>query len=120
MGPAHQPFHPPAKRRVALRYIGQRGARSMDQLFAQILVAAFADSEQLRLAASGELSGNQTEPCGKIVAVVKAFRSADGGDKSRRDNRAEARNRRQPASLFVLLRPTDELSVEGCDSSIEF
>ena len=52
MDPAHQPFHPPAKRRVALGHIGQRGARSMDQLFAQILVAAFADSEQLRLAAA--------------------------------------------------------------------
>jgi hypothetical protein len=74
MGPAHQPFHPPAKRRVALRYIGQRGARSMDQLFAQILVAAFADSEQLRLAAGGELSGNQTEPGGEIATVVEAFR----------------------------------------------
>jgi hypothetical protein len=40
--------------------------------------------------------------------------------RSRRDNRAEAGNRRQPASLFILLRPTDELSIEGCDSSIEF
>src|SRR5271167_384086 len=75
MGPAHQPFHPPAKRRVALRYIGQRGARSMDQLFAQILVAAFADSEQLRLAASGELTGNQAEPRGEFASTVEAFRS---------------------------------------------
>ena len=120
MGPAHQPFHPPAKRRVALRYIGQRGAGSMDQLFAQILVAAFADSEQLRLAAGGELSGNQTEPGGEIATVVEAFRPTDGGDKGGCDDRADARDGRQPASLFVLLHPTDELSIEGCNSSIEF
>src|SRR5580704_15385218 len=49
MGPPHQLFRPSAERRVTLRDMGQRGARPVDQLFAQILVAALADSEQLRL-----------------------------------------------------------------------
>ena len=43
MGPAHQPFHPPAKRRLALGHIGQSRTRSMDQLPAQVFVAALAD-----------------------------------------------------------------------------
>jgi hypothetical protein len=32
MGAAHEPFRPSAERRVALSDIGQRGARSVDQL----------------------------------------------------------------------------------------
>jgi len=48
MGAAHEPFRPSAERRVALGDKGQRGARSMDQLFAEICVAALADPEQLR------------------------------------------------------------------------
>ena len=42
----------------------------------------------------------------------------DGGDESRRDNRAEARYRRQPTGLFVLLRPLDELGVESCAEAL--
>ena len=81
MGPAHQPFHPPAKRRVALGHIGQSRTRSMDQLPAQVFVAALADPEQLRLTASCELTGNQAEPRGEIAPAVEAFRPTDGGDK---------------------------------------
>ena len=102
MGAAHEALRPSAERRVALGHIGQRGARSVDQLLAQILVAALADTQQLRLAAGGELPRNQTEPGGQIAAVVKAFRVADGGDERRRDDRAEAGDRRRSTSLFVL------------------
>ena len=49
----------------------------------------------------------------------KAFRLTDGGDERRRDDRAEAGDRRQPTGVFVLLRPADELGVEGRDPSIE-
>jgi len=80
MGAAHEPFRPAAERRVALSDIGQRGARSVDQLPAQVFVAPLADSEQLRLAASSELPRDETKPCGEIAPAIKAFRSADGGD----------------------------------------
>jgi hypothetical protein len=51
--------------------------------------------------------------------VVETFRSTNGGDKGRSDDRADPGDRGQPASLFVLLRPADEFSIEGCDPSIE-
>src|SRR5208283_5687500 len=63
---------------------------------------------------------NQTEPGGQIAAVVKAFRAADGGDERRRDDRAEAGDRRQPPGVVVLLRPSNELGVESRDPAIEF
>src|SRR4029077_13952472 len=69
MGPPHQLFRPSAERRVTLRDMRQRVARRGDQLFAQILVAALADSEQLRLTPGSELPRNQAQPCGEIAAV---------------------------------------------------
>src|ERR1700678_873628 len=120
MGAFKQRFRPAAQRRVALSHIGQRGARSMDKLPSQVFVTPLADPEQLRLASGGELTGNPAEPRGEIAPAVEAFRPTDGGDKGGCDDRADAWDCRQPASLFVLLHPVDELGVEGRDSSIEF
>ena len=119
MGPHHQRFRPSTERSVALGHIGQRGARSVDQLLAQILVAALADTQQLRLAAGGELPRNQTEPGGEIAAVVEAFRVADSGDERRCDD-PQAGDCRQSAGVFVLPCPLDELGVESRDPAIEF
>ena len=91
----------------------------MDQLPAQVFVAALADPEQLWLAAGGELSGNHTEPCGEIPSTVEALRLTDSGDKGGGDDRADAGDRHQPTSLFVLLHPADELGVESRDPSIK-
>ena len=91
MGPAHQLFRPSAERRVTLRDMGQRGTCPVNQLFAQIPVAALADSEQLRLAPSSELPRNQAQPCGEIATVVEAFRSTDA---TRRGSRRQRRDQR--------------------------
>ena len=72
MGAAHEALRPSAERSVALRHIGQRRAGSMDQLSAQILVAALADPQELRLAAGGELLRNQTQP-GSEIAAARSF-----------------------------------------------
>ena len=81
---------------------------------------ALADPEPLWLAASGELSSDQTEPCGEIAPAVEAFRPTDSGDKGGCDDRADARDCRQPPGFLVLFHPADELGVEGSDRSIEF
>ena len=47
MGATYESLRPSAERRVALSHIGQSRARSMDQLPAQVFVAALADPEQL-------------------------------------------------------------------------
>jgi hypothetical protein len=119
MGAAHEALCPSAERSVPLGHIGQRRAGSVDQLSAQIVVAALADAQELRLAAGGELSRNQAEPGRKIAAAVEAFRLTDGGDKRGGDKRAEAGDRRQSTGRFVLLRPADELGVEGRDPPVE-
>ena len=85
----------------------------MDQLSAQVFVAALADTEQRWLAAGGELSRGQTEPCGEIAPAVEAFRLTNGGDKGGGDDRADPGDRGQPASLFVVLHPAGELGVES-------
>ena len=105
---------------VSRSTIGQCRARSMDQLSAQVFVAALADTEQLRLAAGRELTGNQAEPRGEIALALALSALADRGDKGGCDDRADAWNCHQPASLFVLLHPADELGVERRDPSIEF
>src|SRR6516162_11030574 len=92
----------------------------MDQLSAQVLVAALADPEQLWPAASGELPRNETKPCSQIAPTIEAFRLTNGGDEGRGDDRADAGDCCQPASLFVVLHPADELSVESRDPPVEF
>src|SRR6202046_3710600 len=119
MGATYESLRPSAERRVALSHIGQSRARSMDQLPAQVFVAALADPEQLWLAAGRELTGNQAEPRSEIAPALEALSLADGGDKGGWDDRANAWDCRQPASLFVLLHPADELGIEGCDPSID-
>jgi hypothetical protein len=116
MGASQQRFCPSAKRRVALGDIGQRRARAVDQLSAQLIVPALADPAQLRFAASGELPRDQAEPGREITTAVKALRSPDRGDKRRRDERAEPGDARQSAGFFVLFRPADELGVRNCSS----
>src|ERR1700689_3432781 len=91
----------------------------MDQLPAQVLVGALADPEQLRLAAGRELTANQAEPRGEIAPALEALSLADRGDKGGCDDRADAWDCHQPASLFVLLHPADELAIKGCDPSID-
>jgi hypothetical protein len=73
MSATHKLFRPSAERRVALSHIGQSRTRSMDQLPAEVFVAALADPEQLRLAAGRELTGNQAEPRGEIAPALEAL-----------------------------------------------
>ena len=83
MGAFKQRFRPPAQRRVALSHIGQRRARSMDRLLAEICVAALADAEQLRFAAGRELLRDDAQPRRKITSSIKALRSPDRSGKRR-------------------------------------
>ena len=120
MGPAHQPFHPPAKRRVALGHIGQSRTRSMDQLPAQVFVAALADPEQLRLTASCELTGNQAEPRGEIAPAVEAFRPTDGGDKGGCGSAGRRVGLKSAGEPLRSQSPSGRSGVERRDPSIEF
>ena len=102
MGPAHQIFRPPAKRRVALCHMGGATRAPWIDCLRRYLLPRLLIPSSFRLPPGGELSENQTEPGGEIAAVGEALRSTDGRNEIRRDNCAEARNRGQPASLFVL------------------
>ena len=119
MGASQEPFCPSTERSVAFSYVRQGRPCSVDQELAQIFVAALADPEQLRLAASGELLWDQAEPGGEIPPTIEAFRPADSGHQRGGDRWPNARNRCQATSLFVLSRPVDELGVKGCNPLIE-
>ena len=67
----------------------------------------------------GELSRDQTERCGEIAPAVEALRLTNGGDEGGGDDRADPRDRDQPASLLVVLHPADELGVESRDPAVE-
>ena len=97
----------PLTSRTAAEPLWPVRARSMDQLLAQVFVAALADPEQLWLAASGELSRDQTEPCGEIPSTVEALRLTNSGDKGGSDNRPDPGDRDQPASLRAVRSPTN-------------
>src|SRR6202008_1336091 len=92
MGASKQRFRPPAERRVALSDIGQRRARSMDQLAAKGFVAALADAEQLRFAGGGELWRRDAQPGRKSASSSKSLRPSDRRDQRRGDDRAEPRD----------------------------
>ena len=84
MGAFKRRFRPPAQRRVALSDVGQRRARSVDQLSAKVFVSALADAEQLRFAASGKLLRDDAQPGRKITSSIKSLRPSDRSDERRR------------------------------------
>ena len=84
MGAFKQRFRPSAQRRVALSDVGQRRARSMDQLSAKVFVSALADAEQLRFAASRKLLRDDAQPGRKITSSIKSLRPSDRSDERRR------------------------------------
>ena len=55
----------------------------------------------------------------RLAIARSRSRMADGGDKGGCDDRADAWDCHQPASLFVLLHPADELGIKGCDPLID-
>ena len=69
MCPGEQLPHPSAQRRRLRREVRHGRACAMDELCSQIAVAAFADPQQLGLAAGRVLPRCQPEPRGQVAAL---------------------------------------------------
>jgi hypothetical protein len=55
----------------------QHGTRPVNQKGTQVRVAALADAKQIRLSAGGALPGYESQPCGKLPAIVEKLRVSD-------------------------------------------
>jgi hypothetical protein len=117
MSAGEQSSGPPAKSCVALGDMRQGCARSMDQQFAEVLVASLADTEKPRFAASRGLIGNKTQPSREIATVFESFRIPYGRDQRRGNRDADARYLHQ--SPRVSLCERHKLGVKPGDPPIE-
>ncbi|MFK4535142.1 hypothetical protein ABIA00_003325 [Bradyrhizobium ottawaense] len=104
---------------VSRSAIWGNAARSMDQLLAEICITALTDSQQLRFASGGKLTWDHAKPGRKIAAPIKELRPFNRRDKRSCHNHADAGDRGQPASVFVLLHTTDKLRVESRNPTVE-
>ena len=52
----------------------------MYQERSKIGIPALAEAQQIGLAAGRVLPGHETQPCGKLAAIVEVLRVSDGGD----------------------------------------
>ena len=120
MGAFEQRSRPSGQRRVALSDKGQGGARSVDQLLAEIPVASLADPKQLRLAAGVSWRGTMPSQAERSRPAIKGLRPPDRRDEGGGHDRAQAWDRHKASGAFVLSRLADELRIEGLYPPIEF
>src|SRR5439155_23032578 len=98
--PARKELPDPLASSIRVAYHpAQRRPRSMDEEFAQIAIAAFANPQQARLTSSRVLAWHQTQPGSKLPAVFERAGIADGGHQGRRAQGPNPRDRHQPLTL---------------------
>ena len=99
--------------------VGHGGASTMDQLLAQVPIAALADPQQLCLAAGGVLPRCQAEPGRQIPPLGEGAAVSDGCQQRGGVDDADAGNGRQPPRLSVLTGQRHKFVVIGLDPSVE-
>src|SRR5215470_12532443 len=80
-------------------YPAQRRPRAMDEEFAQITIAPFANTQQALLPSRRMLAWHQPQPGGKLPAILEGAGIADSGHQGRRTERPNPGNRHQPLTL---------------------
>lgn len=88
--------------------VTQHGTRAVDELLAQIAVAAGTDAQELRPTAARMLPWHQPDPGGENATAAELARVAGGGDQGRGDDSPDAGQRRQPAAHLPLPAQRDE------------
>lgn len=87
----------------------------MDEIFAQVAIAALADAEEPRLTACRCLTRH--EPGRHVAPFCKGAGVAGRRDQRRRVDRPNAWNAREPAHPRVGARDLDKLGIEGLDEA---
>jgi hypothetical protein len=89
--------------------------RLFSALPSDVLVTLPADVSQPLLAASGFLSGGETDPRGKLASASKRRRVSHGGSNSRADERTNPGDRRQTLTDGVCLVPSNDTGIDLVD-----
>ena len=117
--PCQQLAHPRPCRRLLAGEVRHGGPRAVDELRAQVAVAALADAEKLGSASGRVLPGRQPEPGCEVAPFGERRPVADGRQQRGRVDRTDAGNGRQAACRLVLAREGDQFVIVGLDATIE-
>jgi hypothetical protein len=88
----------------ALARHAQHRGRSCDEHFADVAITLFCDGTKLFRAATGILSGRQSEPCRKVPPRLEHARIRNAGCDNRRNQRPDAGNLIEQAAGWVFAR----------------
>lgn len=91
----------------------------MDEQRSKIRVAALADSQELRLASTGVLAGNQSQPSRELPAIREVSRVVDRGHDGTGGDRADARYCLQFSAELTLAMPREDLLLELLNSLVQ-
>jgi hypothetical protein len=94
--PSLQRIEPRSERGSFAFHAYHRRTRSMNQDLTQVAVSSLADTQEPGLAASGMLSGHESEPGCELPALAESAAVADRCHDGRRDQRTDAGNLPQP------------------------
>jgi hypothetical protein len=83
------------------------------------MVAAGTDAQKLRPAAARVLPRHQADPSRKVSAAAELARVADAGHQGRGDDRADTRQRREPAAGLARPAELDDAVVERGDPDLQ-
>jgi len=119
MSPCEQATQPRAQPCLTLGKGWQRRPGAVDQQRSQILIAAFADAEQPRLAAGGMLSRHKSQPSTQIACSGKGRSVSDSCDERRGVENADPGNGHQPMGGLIVASKFDELPIQCFDAPVE-
>ena len=119
MSPLAQLAEPKASGILFAACSNQSGASPMDQQGAQIAVAAFADARQSGASSTRPLLRHQPQPCGKLPAILEAFRITDGDYQRCCRYRTNAFDFSKALTHIAIAKEIPNPPIIGCNSPIK-
>ena len=110
--------HDPNLSNSMLTMYAHDGSGAVNQERAYVAIASLADAEQSRLAATGTLSRDETQPGRQMTAILKDTRVGDSGDDRRRREWPDPFNGRQSLAPLILGTVCLEFAVNSGDPGI--
>src|SRR5215471_13355147 len=99
--------------------LDQHDPGRLNEQAAQIAIAALRYAAKDRAIAGRELLRHEPKPCAEVAAFRERIAGADRGHHRARDDRADARNRHQSLTAFVLTSQRFDLAGEVLNARIQ-
>ena len=91
----------------------------MNQQRAQVGVPALGDAKHAHTPAGTAVARHQTQPCGELASGLEGGRIAHRGDRGRRAQHPNTRNRPDPPAGGILPVPHPQPFLDRCDLGVE-